>query len=111
MKNIIKYSLFLSLILAFTSCEKFLDISPTGNSIFIEEKGDTIFKTANEVEAALAAVYGDFQNEYWQLDWLVNGDAQSDDAYAGADNPSNFQIDDYRIIATNSNVSRDWAYL
>ena len=36
MKNIIKYSLFLSLVLAFASCEKFLDISPTGNSIFIE---------------------------------------------------------------------------
>lgn len=111
MKNIIKYSLFLSVVLTLASCEKFLDISPTGNSIFIEEKGDTIFKTANEAEAALSAVYGDFQNEYWQLDWLVNGDAQSDDAYAGADNPSNFQIDDYRIVATNSNVSRDWAYL
>ena len=41
----------------------------------------------------------------------MNGDAQSDDAYAGADNPANFQIDDYNIDATNSNVSRDWAYL
>jgi uncharacterized protein (UPF0297 family) len=41
----------------------------------------------------------------------VNGDAQSDDAYAGGDNPANFQIDDYRIDAINLNVSRDWAYL
>jgi hypothetical protein len=45
------------------------------------------------------------------LDRFVIGDAQSDDAYAGADNPANFQIDDYQIEATNSNVSRDWAYL
>jgi uncharacterized protein (UPF0297 family) len=111
MKIIIKTSFLLLLVISFSSCEKFLDTQPTGNSVFIEQEGDTIFKTANEVEAALSAVYGDFQNEYWQLDFLVNGDAQSDDAYAGADNPANFQIADYRIVATNSNVSRDWAYL
>ena len=69
------------------------------------------FHSANEVEAALAAAYGDFKNEYYQLDYFVNGDAQSDDAYAGGDNPANFQIDDYNIDATNSNVSRDWRYL
>jgi hypothetical protein len=111
MKKIIKYTLALSLVLLFASCEKFLDIKPTGNSLFIEQAGDTIFKTGNDVEAALSAVYGDFQNEYWQLDYFVNGDAQSDDAYAGADNPANFQIDEYMLISTNSNVSRDWAYL
>jgi hypothetical protein len=111
MKKIIKYTLALSLVLLFASCEKFLDIKPTGNSLFIEQAGDTIFKTGNDVEAALSAVYGDFQNEYWQLDYFVNGDAQSDDAYAGADNPANFQIDEYMLISTNSNISRDWAYL
>jgi hypothetical protein len=41
----------------------------------------------------------------------VNGDAQSNDCYAGADNPANFQIDDYKISPTNSNIKRDWAYL
>ncbi len=46
-----------------------------------------------------------------KLDYFVNGDAQSDDAYAGGDNPANFQIDDYKLDATNSNVSRDWRYL
>jgi hypothetical protein len=111
MKKIITISFLMLLTLAFTSCEKFLDMQPTGNSLFIEQEGDTIFKTANDVEAALSAVYGEFQNEYWQLDYFVNGDAQSDDAYAGADNPSNFQIDDYRLDATNTNVSRDWEYL
>ena len=111
MKKIINISFLMLLTLAFASCEKFLDLQPTGNSLFIEQEGDTIYKTANDVEAALSAVYGEFQNEYWQLDYFVNGDAQSDDAYAGADNPSNFQIDDYRLDATNTNVSRDWEYL
>ena len=56
-------------------------------------------------------MYDDFRNEYYELDYFVNGDAQSDDAYAGADNPANFQIDDYAIDATNLNINRDWAYL
>lgn len=111
MKKFINTGFLLILTIAFASCEKFLDLEPTGNSIYIEQEGDTIFKKANDVEAALSAVYGEFQNEYWQLDYFVNGDAQSDDAYAGADNPANFQIDEYRIDATNTNVSRDWGYL
>jgi hypothetical protein len=97
----------------FSSCKDFLDLEPTSQSIAVENSdADSIyFKSASEVEAALAGAYSDFKNEYWQLDYMVNGDAQSDDAYAGGDNPDNFQIDDYRLDATNKNVSRDWAYL
>ncbi|MFH1121622.1 MAG: RagB/SusD family nutrient uptake outer membrane protein [Bacteroidota bacterium] len=111
MKKIYKIVFALMLALPFYSCEKFLDLKPVGNGIYIQNSSDTVYKTANEAEAALAGVYSDFKNEYWELDYFVNGDAQSDDAYAGADNPANFQIDDYRLDATNSNVSRDWAYL
>lgn len=110
----LKFALsLLSLTLVFTSCEKFLDVKPESNGIAIENAaGDSVlYKSASEVEAALAGAYADFKNEYYQLDYYVNGDAQSDDAYAGADNPANFQIDDYKIDALNSNVSRDWAYL
>ena len=70
------------------------------------------YKSASEVEAALSGVYAGFKNsDYFELDYYVNGDAQSDDAYAGADNPANFQIDGYAIDATNSNVGRDWGFL
>ncbi|NOU48900.1 MAG: RagB/SusD family nutrient uptake outer membrane protein [Bacteroidales bacterium] len=107
--------IFLSLIVAgsITSCQKFLDLKPVSKGIYVDNQGsDSVaYKTANEVEAALGGVYADFRNEYFELDYFVNGDAQSDDAYAGADNPANFQIDDYNIDATNSNVSRDWRYL
>ena len=102
-------------LLAFSaqSCEKYLDLGPHNQSIAITNtSADSVaYKSASEVEAALAGAYSDFKNEYYQLDYFVNGDAQSDDAYAGGDNPSNFQIDDYRLDATNSNVSRDWRYL
>ena len=94
------------------SCSDFLELEPESQSVAIgNTSADSVyFHSGNEVEAALAAAYGDFKNEYYQLDYFVNGDAQSDDAYAG-DNPANFQIDDYNIDATNSNVSRDWRYL
>jgi len=113
MKTTIKFLSALLLALPFYSCEKFLDLKPLNESIKIEnESSDSAyFKSASEVEAALAGAYSDFRNEYFELDYFVNGDAQSDDAYAGADNPANFQIDDYNIDAINSNVSRDWAYL
>ncbi|MCK9206205.1 MAG: RagB/SusD family nutrient uptake outer membrane protein [Salinivirgaceae bacterium] len=110
-KNII-FGLVTCLGLLFSSCEDFLDRKPISDGIFIDNTNDSIlYKSASEIEAALAGVYADFKNEYFELDYFVNGDAQSDDCYAGADNPANFQIDDYKIDATNSNVSRDWGYL
>jgi hypothetical protein len=108
--------LFLSVIiisLLVQSCTKFLDEEPVSNGVAVANNSSDskVYKTASEVEAALAGAYSDYKNEYYQLDYFVNGDAQSDDAYAGGDNPSNFQIDDYKLDATNTNVSRDWAYL
>ena len=111
MKKLIILSTISFLIFSFSSCEKFLDEKPASNGIAIESTDSIPYKTANEVEAALAGAYSGFKNEYFELDYFVNGDAQSDDAYAGADNPANFQIDNLAIDATNANVSRDWAYL
>lgn len=109
----IKYILFLFVVGFAFSCTDYLDIQPKSQGIAISNTSSDslLYKTASEVEAALAGTYGDFRNEYFELDYFVNGDAQSDDAYAGADNPANFQIDEYSIDATNTNVSRDWAYL
>lgn len=113
MKSYIRFIFLATIALSFVACEKFLDIPPVSQPVGVDKgQSDTvIYETAAQFEAALAGVYADFRNEYWELDHFVNGDAQSDDAYAGADNPANFQIDEMRIDATNSNVSRDWAYL
>ncbi|MBK9985261.1 MAG: RagB/SusD family nutrient uptake outer membrane protein [Saprospiraceae bacterium] len=112
MKKYIPF-LFFTLLIAFYSCDSFLELEPHSQSIAVANTGaDSVyFKSASELEAALAGAYGDFKNEYYQLDYYVNGDAQADDAYAGGDNPDNFQIDDYQLDAVNRNVSRDWAYL
>ena len=110
MKNIFQ---ILCLVLLLSSCTKFLDVQPESSGIAVANNNTDVqvFKDAAALEAALGGAYADFKNEYYQLDYFVNGDAQSDDAYAGGDNPSNFQIDDYKLDATNSNVSRDWRYL
>lgn len=114
MKRYIKILLIAMWLVPFYACEDFLDIDPQSQPVGVD-KGDVndtvIYETAAQFEAALGGVYSDFRNEYWELDLFVNADGQSDDAYAGADNPANFQIDEMRIDATNSNVSRDWAYL
>lgn len=106
------FPLFLTM-MTVISCSDFLELEPESNGIAVNNtSSDSLFfKSANELESALSGAYKDFQNEYYQLDYFVNGDAQSDDAYAGGDNPANFQIDDFMLDATNSNVSRDWRYL
>jgi len=113
MKNIKNLLLSVLLLTLLISCEKFLDEKPVSDGIAVNNSASdsVLYSTANDAEAALAGVYSDFRNEYFELDYFVNGDAQSDDAYAGADNPANFQIDEFNIDATNLNVSRDWAYL
>ncbi|MBK7335390.1 MAG: RagB/SusD family nutrient uptake outer membrane protein [Saprospirales bacterium] len=113
MKNITIFPILAGIALSLVSCKDFLDLEPVSQGIAVSNTSadSVLYHSANEVEAALAGAYGDFKNEYYQLDYFVNADAQSDDAYAGGDNPANFQIDDYALDATNSNVSRDWAYL
>lgn len=105
--------LALAALLSLASCSDFLELEPVSQGVAVDNTGadSILYQTAGEVEAALGGAYADFKNEYYQLDYFVNGDAQSDDAYAGGDNPANFQIDDYRIDALNLNVTRDWSYL
>jgi hypothetical protein len=113
MKKIIIYISLVIIAGSFYACNKFLDLQPISNNVWVSDNASdsVVYKTASEVETALSGAYADFKNEYFELDYFVNGDAQSDDAYAGADNPNNFQIDGYNIDALNTNVSRDWAYL
>ncbi len=112
MKKIIIILTTVFAVVSFTACNKFLDLEPKSNNIWVNDTGDSIlYQTANEVETALAGVYADFRNEYFELDYFIVGDAQSDDAYAGADNPWMFEVDDYNLNALNGLVTRDWRYL
>ncbi|MGE5317043.1 MAG: RagB/SusD family nutrient uptake outer membrane protein [Chloroflexota bacterium] len=113
MKKYIGIGLIAIGLLPLTSCEDFLDLKPVSQGVAVDNlsSDSIVYASGEEAEAALAGIYSEFRNEYWELDYFVNGDAQSDNSYAGADNPANFQIDEMRIDAINSNVSRDWGYL
>jgi hypothetical protein len=95
------------------ACNKFLDLEPKSSNIWVDNSSQdsVVYQTADEVETAIAGVYADFKNEYWELDYFIVGDAQSDDAYAGADNPWMFEVDDYNLNALNGLVKRDWGYI
>jgi len=112
MKNLLYFISLFTIGIGLTSCDSFLDKEPL--SQIIDESADTAsVYTGADAETGIAAVYSGMktsQSELFFLDHYVNGDAQSDNSYAGADNPDNFQIDDYKISSTNRNISRDWKY-
>lgn len=93
---------------ALTSCSRYLETEPITDQVVSETSP---IKDAADAEEKMKAVYSDFGGELWQMDYFMNGDAQTDVAYAGADNVQNFQQDEYRILATNTNVNRDWGYI
>ena len=113
MKKSIIYLSILGVIGTMGSCSKFLEKEPISDPISNPTGDSALYKTADDAENGLKAVYSGFktdQSELFMLDIFVNGDARSDDSYAGADNPANFQIDEFKVVSTNANVSRDWAY-
>lgn len=87
---------------SFSSCTKdFLDKEPISDAI---PSGIT-------AEPLLEGAYAGIYDEYFTLDFLVNGDVMADNAYAGGDNAANFSIDEYTVNSNNGNVKRDWNYL
>lgn len=108
LNRIINISALCLLTAGAVSCNRYLDTEPLTDKVV---SSDAPLKDAKDAEDAMTTMYSQFGNEYWQLDNFFNGDGQTDVAYAGGDNVQNFQIDEYRILATNTNVSRDWNYL
>lgn len=103
--------------LTMSACKKDLNLTPPSNTVVGNEGQGTagsFIKDAASAEAALSSCYSYFRSgaaEYYVLDYFNIGDAQSDNAYAGADNSAGFEIDEFRILSTNSWASRDWSYL
>ena len=117
MKNVIATILaFLLCVPLVTSCDDFLTREPLSNfsneDLGVDETDiDERSYSAGEIESLLGGAYNDFKSEYFQLDYYLIGDAQSDNAHAGADNPAMFEMEEWRVSATNEVVERDWGYL
>lgn len=101
---------------ALASCNDFLDESPdseltNGNWGSGDKNNSTVYTTATQMEQLLAGAYNDYGSEFWQLDWYIINDAQSDNAYAGEPKEQTMQIDEFRLESTNGNVAREWKYI
>ncbi|QCR23256.1 RagB/SusD family nutrient uptake outer membrane protein [Pontibacter sp. SGAir0037] len=104
-KNILLYTLGLSLSLGLYSCDNFLDLEPI-SMITI----DNAYVTGSQLEAALTGTYESFQSsDYYVWDHVLFQDVRSDNHYAGGDNPEIFQIDALNINPTNGRVFNAWS--
>lgn len=114
--NIKNISYGLLVCFSLTACNSFLDESPDSeltneNWGSGDKNSSTVYTTATQMEQLLAGAYNLYGNEFWQLDWYIMNDAQSDNAYAGEQKEQTMQIDEFRIESTNDIVKRDWKYL
>lgn len=104
-KNYLK--IFSALAMLFlTSCSDYLDTEPITEETTV--LNGIKIKDAADAEKKMNAVYGTFGSGYWQLDYFLIGDGQSDNAYMGADNPAIFQYETYKMLSTNSQMKGDW---
>src|SRR5690606_12807292 len=112
MKNRIYISALAVLAVSGMSCESQLDLLPVSQTIVGDggqgTAGSSITDAAS-AESALAGCYAIFKNgsaEYYVLDYFLIGDGQADNSYAGADNAFWFEVDEFRMLSTNSAASR-----
>lgn len=106
------------LLLTLGSCNDFLIREPLSSisnemlGIDPNDSEDSVkYNSATLAESILASAYNSFQNEYYQLDRYILGDAQSDNCYSGEPKAQTVQIDQFSNDANNGNVRRDWSYM
>ena len=103
----IAWMLMVSMMALITSCSKtYLNQNPQSALTTA-----SFYATGSDAEAGLIASYDALQQEYYQWDFITNGDARADNCYAGGDNPNNFQIDNFQVTPLNTNIDRDWTQL
>ncbi len=84
-------------------CNKTIDKTPISTIT-----AANFYKTASDAEAGLAGAYNSLYQQYYIWDYMTNGDAQSDNCYAGGNNPDNFAVDNFKLNPLNGNATRDW---
>ncbi|MFT4205351.1 MAG: RagB/SusD family nutrient uptake outer membrane protein [Chitinophagaceae bacterium] len=104
-----KYALMIiALFLAFSSCKKFLDLTPISSATT-----DNAYETADDIEAGLNGAYGAFiATNYYQWEIFAHTDVRADNAYCGGSNDVDYyQLDMNNIPNTNGSVERAWTEL
>jgi len=104
--------LFCISLVLLVSCTDVLNTVPITDKVRIAQDNNAqVIQNAADAELAMKSCNAIFASEFWQFDYFFLGDAGADVAYAGADGDEFFQIDEYRVIATNYVIARDWGHL
>ncbi|MCX6167300.1 MAG: RagB/SusD family nutrient uptake outer membrane protein [Sphingobacteriales bacterium] len=100
------YIIGLFLVSTFGSCTKFVDYNPQED---YQITADNYFKTAEDYHKMAIGVYSPMQ---WLWSIPVIGEVASDNSVSGGENATDNialqQIDDYQIVANNSNLTEIW---
>lgn len=100
------YIIGLFLVSTFGSCTKFVDYNPQED---YQITADNYFKTAEDYQKMAIGVYSPMQ---WLWSIPVIGEVASDNSVSGGENATDNialqQIDDYQIVANNSNLTEIW---
>lgn len=93
----------------FSGCSKLLDKQPVTQVPRPFDTTSTI--SATDAENSMKGLYTYYKNdieEFSVFDRQTNGDAISDNCYAGGDNTDNITLDNFTANSLNGNVARDW---
>lgn len=101
------------LVLTFSSCS--LDRDPISSASEITEGSQTdtttaVLKDRSAAQSQLTAIYQLFRNrqEHFHLDYVLLGDAHSDNAYAGTSGQETIPLETNALDAATGTLSRDW---
>ncbi|MDH7461890.1 RagB/SusD family nutrient uptake outer membrane protein [Chitinophagaceae bacterium 26-R-25] len=103
-------ALMIAAVTMIAGCSKVLDKQPKTQVVASEDSASI---SAADAENQIGGVYTtyrgyDYGLEFNVLDRITNGDAISDNAYAGGDNTDNITLDLFTANSLNGNVARDW---
>jgi starch-binding outer membrane protein, SusD/RagB family len=100
------------LMLIMSSCSKILDKKPVTQVITPGPTSASI--SATDAEDLISGLYTSYRGyesmEGTVFDRIINGDAISDNCYAGGDNFANITLDNFTFNSLNGNLNRDWVY-
>jgi len=112
----ITYIVGLVLLSGFTACS--LDIEPISDQSELNLGSSQSDTTGSRIKykdrAAMKAVYEDLYNvmrdrqEHWYLDYLLFGEARTDNAYAGTTGAEVVPVETNALDASNPDIARDW---
>jgi hypothetical protein len=100
-----------TVLLILGGCSKILDKKPVTQVITPDATSASISATdAENLVSGLYTSYRGYDFMTWSIfDKIINGDAISDNCYAGGDNSANITLDNFTFNSLNSNLDRDWS--